>query len=113
MQKIDDRGNPDVILHIPQAQFRTVQTRLTDHLLQSQYAFLQSFSAGLDTIFTIFFDTTSASTPEQVRLILCPTTQDVSVTMIRDQTRAASSQSLHTTNLLEQLVAICTAHEGR
>lgn len=73
-------ANPDVILHIPQAQFQAVQTRFTDFLLQSQYAFVQSFSSGCDTAFEIFSDRAPAATLERVQLVLCQAAHGTSMT---------------------------------
>jgi len=99
-----------VTLHIPQLQLQAVETRLTDYLLHSQYAFVQSFSGGLDTTFNIFFDPSMASTLESAQLVLCPTTHDTAVVVMPDRSLNAAPQSAHLAALLERLVAMCTAY---
>ncbi len=106
------KANPDVTLRIPQTQLQAAQARLTDYLLQSQYAFVQSFSGGLDTIVDIFVTDLPASRAETVQLVLCPAMHGTSVHMTQDRTVDAVSQSTHMTTLIERLVAVCTPNEG-
>lgn len=106
------KANPDVTLYIPQAQFPAVQTRLTDYLLQSQSAFVQSFSGDLSTTFDILFEKSPASTLESLQLVLCPATHGTSIVVTQDRTLGAAPQSTHLATLMARLVAVCTAHEG-
>jgi hypothetical protein len=109
MKPMVPKAEPDVTLHIPHMQWQAVQTRLTDYLLQSQYAFLQSFSGGLATTFDIFVDTSVASTLESLQLVLCPTTNPTSVVVVSDRSLHTAPQSAHLAALMERLVAMCTA----
>jgi hypothetical protein len=109
MKPMVSNAEPDVTLHIPHMQWQAVQTRLTDYLLQSQYAFLQSFSGGLATTFDIFVDTSVASTPESLQLVLCPTTNPTSMAVVPDRSPPTAPQSAHLAALTERLVAMCTA----
>jgi hypothetical protein len=108
MKTMMPKANPDVTLHIPQTQFQAVQTRLTDYLLQSQYAFVQSFSGGLDTTFEIFFDNSTASTLESLQLVLSPVMHGSSVVVTPDRTLGAPPPP-HLATQMERLVAVCTA----
>jgi hypothetical protein len=112
MKETMPKANPDVTLHIPQPLFQAVQTRLTDFLLQSQYAFSQSFSSGLDTTFDIYFDRSPAAAPESVQLVLCQATDGTAITVTQDQARGAALQSAHIAALVGHLMAVCTANEG-
>jgi len=103
------KANPDVTLHIPQTQFQVVQTRLTDYLIQSQYAFVQSFSGGLDTIFDIFFDHPTAAALESLQLLLCSVMHGSRVAVIPDQTPGAVPPPAHLATQMERLVAVCIA----
>jgi hypothetical protein len=104
------KAEPDVTLHIPRMQLQAVQTRLTDYLLQSQYAFVQSFSGRLETTFDIFVDQSAASTLESLQLVLCPTTNDTAIAVMPDRSLHAAPPSAHLAVLLERLVARCTAY---
>ncbi|ETX07556.1 hypothetical protein [Candidatus Entotheonella palauensis] len=108
------KANPDVILRIPQTQFQAVQTRLTDYLLQSQYAFVQSFSGGPDTTFDILIDVDRSPAPtlESVQLVLYPAMHGASVTVTQDQNLNTAPQSAHQATLMARLVAVCTAITG-
>ena len=106
------QANPDVILHIPQTQFQAVQTRLTDFLLQSQYAFAQSFSSGLDTTFDIFLNMSPGSTLEGVQFVLRQVPNGPSVAVTPDPTLGTAPQSARIAALTERLIAVCTDHEG-
>lgn len=61
-----------VTLHFPTSQLPTIATRLTAHLLQRQYSFLQTFHSPTHTDFDIFMpqqplvrlSLQSAATPE-------------------------------------------------
>lgn len=110
--KMMPKTNPDITLYIPQTQFQAVQTRLTDFLLQSQYAFAQSFSGGLDTTFEIYVDTSPVATLERVQLVLRQAPHGPSVAMAQDRTQCTAPQSAHIATLIERLVAVCTANEG-
>jgi len=112
MKETMPKANPDVTLHVPQPLFQAVQTRLTDFLLQFQYAFSQSFSSGLDTTFDIYFDRSPAAAPESVQLVLCQATDGTSIAVTQDQTRGAALQSAHMAALVEHLIAAYTANEG-
>jgi hypothetical protein len=106
------QANPDVILYIPQTQFQAVQTRLTDFLLRSQYAFAQSFSSSLDTIFDIFLDMSPGSPLEGVQFALRQVPNGPSVTVMQDRTLGTAPQSARIVTLTERLIAVCTDHEG-
>jgi hypothetical protein len=109
MKRMVPKTEPDVTLHIPHMQWQAVQTRLTDYLLHSQYAFVQSFSGGLATTFDIFVDTSVASTLESLQLVLCPTTNPNSIAVVPDRSPHPAPQSAHLAALMERLVAMCTA----
>lgn len=102
------KAAPDVILHIPQTQLQAVQARLTDYLLQGQYAFVQSFSSGLDTTFDIF----PPAIPERIRLVLCPATHGTSVGVTQSPTTDAPPPSVHMATLVDRFVRVCTADEA-
>ncbi len=102
------KTNPDIIMHLPQAQLQAAQARLTDYLLQAQYAFMQSFSGDADTIVDIF----PPSIPEGVQLVLCPAESGVSVEYAQDQAISAAEPSAQMAALVQRLVAVCTAHKG-
>lgn len=98
------KTQPDAILHLPQTQLQAAQARLTDYLIQAQYAFMQSFSGHNDAIFDIF----PPAMPESVQLALCPAEGGVSVDDAPDQAMRTAALSA----LIERLVAVCTAEEG-
>ncbi|ETW99269.1 MAG: hypothetical protein ETSY1_15610 [Candidatus Entotheonella factor] len=105
------KANPDVILHIPQTQFQAVQTRLTHELLQSQYAFVQSFSCGPETTFDILIhvDRSPVPTLESVQVALCPAMHGTSTAVTQDQSLNTAPPSDHMAPLIAHLVAVCTA----
>jgi len=111
MKPMVPKAEPDITLHIPHMQWQAVQIRLTDYLLQSQYAFLQSFSGsdGLATTFDIVVGTSVTSMLESLQLVLCPTTNPTSIAVVPDRSPHTAPQSAHLVALTERLVAMCTA----
>lgn len=102
------KTQPDVILHLPQTQLQAAQTRLTDYLLQAQYAFMQSFSGHADATFDIF----PCAMPESVQLVLCPAQNGTFVEYAPDHAMRATASSDPIVALMTRLVAVCTAEEG-
>ncbi len=106
------KANPDVIVRIPQTQFQAVQTRLTDVLLQSHYAFMQSFTSDPDTTFHILCEPSETSTHESLHVILCPASHGTSVAVTRDRPSDAAPQSAAVAALMEHLIAVCISSQG-